>query len=63
VLDCPRPLIYMIEGVVEDIMHDIPFDVCYRREARESVRARMDAKATDIQGLLDLARAAQNLSR
>lgn len=45
VVECPPHLRYRIEAGVEDVMLDIPFDVVYRDEARESFLKRMEATA------------------
>lgn len=49
VVDCPRAWKYRIEGVVEDLMEDIPFDVIYLDELSPGRAAlmRRDARAVE----------------
>ena len=52
---CPRSLKYAIEGRVEDLMGEIPFDVVYREETREKALRSMESHAADERELLRLA--------
>lgn len=47
VIRCPTELKYRIEWIVEDEMGDIPFDLVYREEVRDSILLRMERYATD----------------
>lgn len=45
---CPRPLKYAIEGLVEDLMGELPFDVIYLDELSSPKATRFLAKAVDV---------------
>jgi predicted nucleotidyltransferase len=55
VTECPPSRKYRIESLVEDIMHDIPFDVVYREEAKERILRRMESSAVDARTLMKVA--------
>lgn len=48
---CPRSLKYAIEGVVEDSLGGLPFDVIYLDEVPEWRRGRFSAGAVDARDL------------
>ncbi len=51
VTECPERLRYAIEGVVEDQLRDLPFDVVYLDEVAPDRAARLLAEARDARDL------------
>ena len=51
ITECPRHLKYGIEGIVEDCLEGLPFDVLYLEEVPARKRARLAREAVDAGNL------------